>query len=153
MAVLNYDQIRWLDALEHGNYEQGPGSMRSDSKGRPRYCCLGVACDVLGYELQPQLLGSQSFGVLAADTSNTANAARVLHTRLPTWINERFHLDDRDAGCLAEANDGGWSFIDIAKLLRYAWVNDERVGSVYTDLLELRVFLTHLDELKERADA
>lgn len=35
---------KWCKALESGQYLQGRGSLRHES----RYCCLGVACDVSG---------------------------------------------------------------------------------------------------------
>jgi hypothetical protein len=36
--------LEWIEALESGEYRQGRGSLRTyDDK----YCCLGVACDLL----------------------------------------------------------------------------------------------------------
>lgn len=35
---------RWTTALRSGEYEQWQGSLRSDHA----FCCLGVACDVVG---------------------------------------------------------------------------------------------------------
>lgn len=40
------DQLRWLDALESGEYAQAMGQL-FDGSG---YCCLGVACEALGLE-------------------------------------------------------------------------------------------------------
>lgn len=35
-------QLKWIEALESGEYKQGKGQLRDGDQ----YCCLGVACDV-----------------------------------------------------------------------------------------------------------
>lgn len=47
--------IAWVEALESGKYEQGMGQLKlmepegpDDEYGAPKYCCLGVACDIFG---------------------------------------------------------------------------------------------------------
>lgn len=42
-------QEKWLSALESGNYKQGQGKLRNKNG---EFCCLGVACEVLGLERQ-----------------------------------------------------------------------------------------------------
>lgn len=40
---------KWIDALRSGKYIQGRGSLRikkDDLFPKPRYCCLGVACEI-----------------------------------------------------------------------------------------------------------
>lgn len=39
-------QRQWLDALKSGEYQQGTKFLCKDGK----YCCLGVACEVLGID-------------------------------------------------------------------------------------------------------
>jgi hypothetical protein len=41
---------KWLAALQSGEYVQGVGALSVDDKsiGLMTYCCLGVACDLLG---------------------------------------------------------------------------------------------------------
>lgn len=150
MASLNSYQVRWLNALENGDYEQGLGSMRNDKKGRPRYCCMGVACEVLGYELHRQMPDSNVFGVLAVDTEHADNAASVVHNLMPRSINERLGLTLADDVALASMNDGRWSFLDIAATLRFVWLNDMSVVGVYAELCELRSFLASLEEFRGR---
>ena len=42
-------QLKWVEALESDKYQQGVGSLCKLGPGNePRFCCLGVACDVLG---------------------------------------------------------------------------------------------------------
>lgn len=37
---------KWLEALRSGDYKQGTSILKNND----RYCCLGVACSVAGYE-------------------------------------------------------------------------------------------------------
>lgn len=44
---MNRDKaIKWAEALESGEYEQGVGNLRRLDDGAPRYCCLGVLSDL-----------------------------------------------------------------------------------------------------------
>ncbi len=36
---------KWLKALRSGEYKQGKRTLRKDDL----FCCLGVACDIMGY--------------------------------------------------------------------------------------------------------
>ncbi len=38
---------KWLNALRGTDYQQGTGTLRSNNN---KFCCLGVLCDVVGYE-------------------------------------------------------------------------------------------------------
>lgn len=43
----NKERIRlWSDALRSDEFEQGAGRLCVIVKDKPRYCCLGVACEV-----------------------------------------------------------------------------------------------------------
>ena len=42
--AMNKIQEKWLTALESGKHKQGNGHLCKNNK----YCCLGVACEVLG---------------------------------------------------------------------------------------------------------
>jgi len=44
--ILSEEQEKWLAALESGKYAQTKHYLHDDAG----YCCLGVACEVLGYE-------------------------------------------------------------------------------------------------------
>ena len=41
------DARKWVKALRSGDYKQGIGHLRDT---RDRYCCMGVLCEVLGFE-------------------------------------------------------------------------------------------------------
>ena len=39
----------WIDALRSGLYKQGFSRLIQYYEGEPRYCALGVLCEVMGY--------------------------------------------------------------------------------------------------------
>ena len=41
-------KAKWIKALRSGEYKQGLSCLHHDSK----YCCLGVACDISGIDMQ-----------------------------------------------------------------------------------------------------
>ena len=46
---LTKNHIRqWVEALRSGEYKQGNGNLcaEGETPNEPRYCCLGVACDI-----------------------------------------------------------------------------------------------------------
>lgn len=98
-------QLKWLEALESGKYEQTIGALR-DSKG---FCCLGVACDISG------------LGDWVVDKLYLGNSGL-----LPDEVQEYFSLrdnegeprDPRKFTPLTAMNDKGKSFKEIAAHLR-----------------------------------
>jgi len=38
----------WIAALRSGKFRQGGGKLREEAGGNPRYCCLGVLCEISG---------------------------------------------------------------------------------------------------------
>lgn len=49
---LGPNQRKWLKALESGRYERGRTWLKVERKGKLKYCCLGVACEIAGVEWQ-----------------------------------------------------------------------------------------------------
>lgn len=43
-GVIPPNALKWIEALESGEYKQGTGWLRRGNT----YCCLGVACDISG---------------------------------------------------------------------------------------------------------
>lgn len=39
-------KVKWLAALRGGEYKQGRGCLRKESRGETRFCCLGVLTDL-----------------------------------------------------------------------------------------------------------
>ena len=48
---LNANAQKWVDALRSGKYTQTRGALRSDEGNNPKFCCLGVACDLYAQEV------------------------------------------------------------------------------------------------------
>ena len=117
---LNEAQTKWLEALESGAYAQ-TGNRLKDSNG---FCCLGVACEVLG--------------VAATKSENVEEPWMYEGESLlcPLSIVEKLRLrsnngdiadppaGDPNGRTLAEMNDVGASFSEIAAFVR---ANPERV--------------------------
>jgi hypothetical protein len=95
-------KTKWLDALRSGEYSQAGGFLRTDFG----FCCLGVACDVLNAD--GWWRNSGAFGRIY----DWANAEGGVHDNevsggLP-------FIDNKIAGYLANTNDRGASFEEIA---------------------------------------
>lgn len=149
MADLNQHQRAWLAALRSGMFHQGQSVMRRVHRGQrgTTYCCLGVACEVLGYPLTESRDGR--FGVRLEDLrypvpDSTPEVSQML---LPAEVNEKLGLDHADNSALAQMNDSGWSFEDIAELCRFAWEGGRKVSTTFHKLVELKSWLGFLQVL------
>ena len=51
-SEIRTNRLRWLEALESGDYVQGNGALHGPlmipAAARTEFCCLGVACDLRG---------------------------------------------------------------------------------------------------------
>ncbi len=107
--ILGTNQEKWLAALESGEYKQTKGHLCKDGA----YCCLGVACDVLGAtrtEQGPNIcdLFDGSCGFLP----------ETIRTKLG-MIDTVGVIDvDGEEVSLISMNDNGKSFTEIAQFIR-----------------------------------
>lgn len=96
---------KWLAALRSGKYKQGKEALK-DHKGR--YCCLGVACEIAGHNLDED--GKGEFGFIGSAYKNPKTPREI-------------SMDDDDGedlpGKLAYMNDSGRTFDEIAN-----WIED-----------------------------
>lgn len=111
-------QLAWLDALESGEYKQGEGCLRQEvASGEFEYCCLGVAAELMGgewerdYHMEPfKLKGSNLLSSLPYEM----------------WLELKLYHNQGGVAAgqsearksLAYLNDSGYSFKEIAALLR-----------------------------------
>lgn len=98
-SIVRENVIKWLNALESGNYPQG----KSFLFAYDRYCCLGVAqkeCDLRSTDSRT-LSSFEQIGLLGP-----AGEPNRTH-----WIVTKFQ-------CLTDLNDEGMSFRDIAQKIR-----------------------------------
>lgn len=99
----------WLEALRSGNYPQARDQL-FDGDG---YCCLGVACTVLG--LEPVDYDGQSFAYAFGDEKNPV----TLPYEGQVWLglntgNPAVAFPDGYQSLATLNDDGTWSFEDIA---------------------------------------
>lgn len=98
----------WIAALRSGGYEQGIGRLCYVTCGSKRYCCLGVACDVLlsrGYSVQIKQDGS---------TIRFNGDGGGLKPALMSAVGID---DDTQDACVGWNDEDGFSFKKIASLL------------------------------------
>lgn len=88
---------KWVAALRGNDYVQGQGALRT---GDNRYCCLGVLCELAGYEAFQNEFDSY---VMAGSDS-------IPVTR---YLND-MGLTAEQGNLLANKNDGGATFVEIA---------------------------------------
>lgn len=122
-------KAKWLEALRSGEYQQGRERLKSPDSN-PRYCCLGVLCDLAVKE-----------GVARWDDSVVIDehvaidaAGRRAWAELPfgvavwagvvdsggdpdgnPWVDDPAHDGERNT--LASLNDSGVSFREIADII------------------------------------
>ena len=108
---MNDIQTKWVEALESGDYKQGKTYLR-DSEDR--YCCLGVACEVMGVE------------AVRHSTYYVYNNSDILLNNFDKLglRSEHGHFEgcitynDYNYLSLTHMNDKGLSFKEIATLIR-----------------------------------
>jgi hypothetical protein len=112
---MNDDAKRWVQALRSGKYQQATGVLY-DGNG---YCCLGVACDVLGIKFL-----QDGDGDFYADILCEYGALCIL----PPQVRDMLGLRTRSGGSnveltgsgrtmLTELNDDGVTFPEIADII------------------------------------
>ena len=105
------NQEKWLTALESNEYQQGKGYLHSQNN---KFCCLGVAADL--FKTTPSTL------------DDTAHYLYNGHKSLaPRFVIEALHLYNSTGDALRPVdrhmsltalNDSGYSFKEIAKIIR-----------------------------------
>lgn len=122
---------RWTDALRSGNYQQTTGVLHRFKDDNVGYCCLGVLCDLAaqegvvnerqdGYEysifednIRPTYDGSAT--ELPLSVQEWAGFEK--YESNPTFKNQWVNSTGHGFNTLAEVNDNGGTFEDIAKII------------------------------------
>lgn len=105
------NQLKWLAALESGEYEQGTeGFLCMNGK----YCCLGVAAEIFKTEQTKVKRSPITEAMLYGEEENVA----------PQYVIDALHLRSNTGiimgkeYCLTELNDTGTTFKEIAAFIR-----------------------------------
>lgn len=111
-AEVAANREKWIAALESGDYKQGKNALLQTfpGGGPDQYCCLGVACEVLGVERAP---GGNGYKV----------GDEVMYGLPKAVVTDALGLTFRDGqyglSSLATNNDyDGKTFAEIAAILR-----------------------------------
>ena len=102
--VFTSEQELWLKALESGQYAQGRERLKRSCGTYAEFCCLGVACEI---GLAQPDMGNH---YLCDDKLNLRNGRGGF---LDAVI-----IDGIRFGGVANMNDKGWSFAQIAAFIR-----------------------------------
>lgn len=124
--MANRERIeKWVEALESGEYEQTTGALQ-DNHG---FCCLGVLCDVAIREgLEVEVKSYCDCGDELCDSISYDEAVEVLPSSVQEWAgltscDPSVGVDGDGKDSLAELNDAGLSFPDIADLIRSEYLS------------------------------
>ncbi len=103
----NEAQLKWLDALESGEYQQTTGMLLNEDGS----CCLGIGCFVVG-------MSPSEIHEFQLDKGYTAPASvrHALNLRDEIGGTSGVHIKGRTS--LAGANDSGATFSEIAAFIR-----------------------------------
>ena len=101
----------WLEALESGQYAQCEGKLESPDGG---FCCLGVACKVLGIP-RTEFNGDIFYG----EDGQAEDASLPDYVRDMLGLTSAIGLYNNDnLDTLASHNDHGLTFEEIAAIIR-----------------------------------
>lgn len=112
----------WTAALRSGEYRKGKGRLCKPGKEHDKFCCLGVAADLLiraGHKIE-WVEDRDVYGVDHAlkgrgNTATTGFLEDTIPVFLRKWLDEWTSCTGRREGTLASLNDKGESFKFIAK--------------------------------------
>ena len=118
----------WLKNLRSGEYEQGTGNLCTTEVGVDRFCCLGVACDVLLNDTWTEGNHPHDWSIgplvwhddieFGGGVNSTSCMPGPKHLK-------KMGLDSETAANLATMNDNGADFKEIAE-----WIEKNLEGEM-----------------------
>ena len=124
------NMLTWIEALESGEYPQTQRVLH-DGKG---FCCLGVLCDINNVEWKRDSLGNffyldtKEHGGLPGPTIMSWLDIDLQELRIPvsSLTHEQWQrlglLGESPRASVANMNDQGFSFAEIAAILRKEFI-------------------------------
>ena len=121
MKISKKEFNMWIEALRSGKYKQAKG-MLQNARG---YCCLGVACEILGSNLSR----SEDNNFLIGGSPSTQRMCKAV---IPDWLNtingyfENLDCKNNEMNFknIMELNDSlGLSFNEIADVLELVFIH------------------------------
>ncbi len=116
-----------VTALRSGEYEQGSGNLRTADN---KFCCLGVLCDLLVKRGEGQWLEPEGDGYgyrFLSPSDHYAESSYLPPTLSHVLPRVSSYYSDRtlDQYRLAEANDQGKTFAEIADIIESGQLPEE----------------------------
>lgn len=96
---------KWIKALTSGEYTQGEGYLEYEEEGVRKNCCLGVLCRIQGEQPEKDSLSDKFY---LYDNQVAIPSDNFL---------AKVDLAPNEANRLAEMNDDGHSFEEIAEFI------------------------------------
>lgn len=134
------EQREWLDALKSGKYEQCKGLLHKAGDG---YCCLGVAMDLAGLANDEEDQEDENGVSYFDEEGGDSNVELLPSVTRKLQLNEHsgkikdeydFTQEGLPNNTLAELNDLGWTFTQIANLLEtQPWLFFENFDKEYSN--------------------
>ena len=106
-------QRRWINALQSGVFPQGKGYLLRDG----RYCCLGVACEMVLQSLRVGSAKHAQWGGCDKSPPDELIDALGMYRSAGERPTKADGSPRRFPRCLWQMNDKGMSFEEIADLL------------------------------------
>lgn len=105
-------RLALVEALRSGRYSQGTSYLKKRNEGRLQHCCLGVACEVAGFEEHETYKPSVSF----IDPFNViAFGNHAMFEMFPSEeMLRHMGLSKQEGNALAQMNDAGLITFAIA---------------------------------------
>jgi len=114
---------KWVKALRSGKYKQGKGYLKQfTSKNEPRYCCLGVLCELYDQQMKKNhkktLHSEYMVSIEDIEFIRFNKHDGGLPKVVREWAGMRDALGWLDENtCLADLNDDGKKFSTIANII------------------------------------
>lgn len=106
---------KWADALESGEYKQGKGKLFDGQS----YCCLGVACVLAGRKFEESEVWNGVWVVENTLSESYLPEDVKIEIEMKHGTGSIFYNGRNTT--LADLNDNGLTFTEIAKIIRDRW--------------------------------
>lgn len=146
---------KWIKSLKSGKYKQGEGCLK-DNKNQ--FCCLGVACDILGKEYNAGQFNKNNDFICVDESSKYYDYDELsgsdsflpedIADKLKTHYEGLIGLSKTRAVKLTSLNDVGINFRGIAAILENYPLVEDSLNRDHIDLEDIKL----VKEMTERLD-
>ena len=111
----------WIDTLHSGKYLQGKHYLKQSAGDATLHCCLGVLCEL--YKESNEKIDEKNIWDSSQVKLHTFDGSTgTLPDIVKEWAGMSSHNGDLGSSSLADMNDAGISFSDIAHAISTHWM-------------------------------